>query len=116
MHVGFAVLPARPYKPKDKGSGECHIGVVQRGFFQEVRNRVFYCLQELNQALRDYLHRLNREVMKDYWVSREQRFEEEKKQLKTLPPSPFEMSEWRGGRVHSPSYIHVGENFYSVPF
>jgi transposase len=63
-HMGFAVLPARPYKPRDKGSGETHIGVVQRGFFQEVRNRVFYSLHDLNQALRDYLERLNREVMK----------------------------------------------------
>lgn len=115
-HMGFAVLPARPYKPKDKGSGECHIGVVQRGFFQEVRNRVFYCLQELNQALRDYLHRLNREVMKDYGVSREQRFEEEKKQLKALPPSPFELSEWRAAKVHPDCHIQVEKNFYSVPF
>jgi len=115
-HMGFAVLPARPYKPKDKGSGECHIGVVQRGFFQEVRNRVFYCLEEINQTLRDYLYRLNREVMKDYGVSREQRFEEEKKQLKALPPSPFEMSEWRAAKVHPDCHIQVEKNFYSVPF
>jgi transposase len=67
--MGFAVLPARPYKARDKGSGEAHIGVVQRGFFQEVRNRLFYSLQELNQALKDYLERLNHEVMKDYGVS-----------------------------------------------
>ena len=95
-HMGFAVLPARPYKPRDKGSGESHIGVIQRGFFQEVRNRVFYSLAELNEALRHYLERLNHQVMKDYGVSRAQRFEEEKKQLKALPPSPFELSEWRG--------------------
>ena len=69
-HMGFAVLPARPYKPRDKGSGECHIGVLQRDFFQEVRNRVFYSLAELNEALRDYLERLNHQVMKDYGVSR----------------------------------------------
>ena len=115
-HMGFAVLPARPYKARDKGSGESHIGVVQRGFFQEVRNRVFYSLQELNQALRDYLHRLNREVMKDYGVSRNQRFEEEKKQLKALPPSPFELSEWRQAKVHPDCHIQVEKNFYSVPF
>jgi hypothetical protein len=100
----------------DKGSGECHIGVIQRGFFQEVRNRVFYSLQDLNQALRDYLHRLNREVMKDYGVSRSQRFEKEKKQLKALPPSPFELSEWRQAKVHPDCHIQVEKNFYSVPF
>ena len=115
-HMGFAVLPARPYKARDKGSGESHIGVIQRGFFQEVRNRVFYCLEELNQTLRDYLHRLNREVMKDYGVSREKRFEEEKKQLKALPLSPFELSEWRQAKVHPDCHIQVEKNFYSVPF
>jgi transposase len=115
-HMGFAVLAARPYKPKDKGSGESHIGVVQRGFFQEVRNRVFYSLCELNQALRAYLERLNQRVMKDYGVSRAQRFEEEKKQLKALPASPFELSEWRSAKVHPDCHIQVGKNFYSVPF
>jgi transposase len=115
-HMGFAVLPARPYKPKDKGSGESNIGVVQRSFFQEVRNRVFYSLEELNEALRQYLERLNRQVMKDYGVCRAERFEEEKKQLKPLPPSAFEMSEWRAAKVHPDCHIQVEKNFYSVPF
>jgi transposase len=115
-HTGFAVLPARPYKARDKASGESNIGVIQRGFFQEVRNRVFYSLQELNEALREYLARLNRAVMKDYGVSRTQRFEEEKKHLKPLPTSRFEMSEWRAAKVHPDCHIQVEKNFYSVPF
>jgi hypothetical protein len=115
-HMGFAVLPARPRKPRDKGSGESHIGVVQRGFFQEVRNRVFYSLQDLNEALRDYLQRLNHAVMKDYGVSRSERFAEEKKQLKPLPASPFELSDWRQAKVHPDCHIQVEKNFYSVPF
>jgi transposase len=115
-HMGFAVLPARPYKPRDKGSGESNIGVVQRGFFQEVRNRVFYSLEELNEALRQYLERLNHQVMKDYGVCRAQRFEEEKKHLKALPPSRFEISEWRTAKVHPDCHIQVEKNFYSVPF
>ena len=115
-HMGFAVLPARPYKPKDKGSGESHIGVVQRDFFQEVRNRVFYSLAELNEALRQYLERLNHQVMKDYGVSRAHRFEEEKKHLKPLPASVFELSEWRAAKVHPDCHIQVEKNFYSVPF
>jgi len=115
-HMGFAVLPARPYKPRDKGSGESHIGVVQRDFFQEVRNRVFYSLAELNQTLRQYLERLNHQMMKDYGVSRAQRFEEEKKHLKALAPSRFEMSQWRRAKVHPDCHIQVEKNFYSVPF
>lgn len=115
-HMGFAVLPARPYKPRDKGAGESAIGVIQRGFFQEVRNRTFYSLHDLNQAFREYFNRLNREVMKDYGVSRMQRFEEEKKFLRPLPVSRFQMSEWRSAKVHPDCHIQVDKNFYSVPF
>lgn len=115
-HMGFAVLPARPYKARDKGAGESNIGVIQRGFFQQVRNRVFYSLQDLNQTLRQYLDRLNRDVMKDYGVCRAQRFDEEKKHLKPLPSSRFEFSEWRAAKVHPDCHIQVEKNFYSVPF
>jgi hypothetical protein len=115
-HMGLAVLAARPYKPKDKGSGESHIGVIQRGFSQEARNRIFYSLSELNEALRQYLERLNHQVMKDYGVSRAERFEEEKKHLKPLPSAPFEISQWRGAKVHPDCHIQVEKNFYSVPF
>jgi transposase len=67
--MGFAVLPARPAKARDKASGESAIGVIQRGFFQEVRNRTFYSLSDLNAAFRRYLDRLNHAVMKDYGIS-----------------------------------------------
>lgn len=115
-HMGFAVLPARPYTPRDKGAGESAIGVIQRGFFNEVRNRTFYSLADLNKTFRDYLHRLNNEVMKDYGISRSTRFAEEKELLKPLPASRFEFSEWRSSKVHPDCHIQVEKNFYSVPF
>jgi transposase len=115
-HMGFAVLPARPYRPRDKGAGESAIGVIQRGFFQEVRNRTFYSLHDLNQVFGEYLQRLNHEVMKDYGVSRATRFETEKSLLKALPSSRFQLSEWRSAKVHPDCHIQVGKNFYSVPF
>lgn len=115
-HMGFAVLPARPAKARDKGCGESAIGVIQRGFFQEVRNRTFYSLSDLNAAFRSYLERLNHAVMKDYGVSRAQRFCEEKKALKALPALSFELSEWRSAKVHPDCHIQVEKNFYSVPF
>ena len=115
-HMGFAVLPARPRKPRDKGSGETHIGVLQRDFYQRVRDQVFYSLEELNQVLRRYLEHLTQEVMKDYGVSRAQRFEAEKAHLKPLPPTRFELSEWRSAKVHPDCHIQVEKNFYSVPF
>ena len=52
--------------------------------------------------------------MKDYGVSCNQSFEQEKKQLKGPPPSPFELSEWRQAKVHPDCHIQVEKNFYSV--
>jgi transposase len=115
-HMGFAVLPARPRKPRDKGSGESHIGVLQRDFYQRVRDQVFYSLAELNAVLRRYLEHLTQEVMKDYGVSRGQRFEAEKPHLKPLALTRFELSEWRSAKVHPDCHIQVEKNFYSVPF
>src|SRR5918994_4196603 len=34
-HMGFAVLAARPYKPKDKGSGESHTEWFKEGCFRK---------------------------------------------------------------------------------
>ena len=41
-HAGFAVLPARSNRPKDKANVECHAGLIQRTFYQEVRNPNLY--------------------------------------------------------------------------
>lgn len=114
-HMGFAVLPARPRRPRDKGKNESNNGVIQRTFFQEVRDRVFYSLADLNRALADFLARLDHEVMKDYGVSRMQRFEEERCQLRALPLSRFEPCDWRKAKVHPDCHIQVVKNFYSVP-
>ena len=115
-HAGFAVLPARPYKPKDKARVEVVIGVIQRQFYQEVRDRTFYSLGELNEAFRFYLSRLNTSVMKDYGVSRLDRFETEAPLLKSVQARPFEFSERRTAKVHPDCHIQVFKNFYSVPF
>ena len=114
-HQGFAVLPARPYKPRDKASVEATIGAIQRGFFQEVRNRKFYSLADLNDAFRDYLTRFNANVMKDYGQSRAQRFCSEQPLLRPLPASRFELFEWRSAKVHPDCHVQVDKCFYSAP-
>jgi len=115
-HWGFAVIPARPRKPRDKASVEGNIGIIQRSFFQEVRNQNFYSLEDLNTALRQYLTRLNTSVMKDYGISRMERFEKEKNLLKTFPQNTFEISEWRQAKVHPDCHIQVAGSCYSAPY
>jgi hypothetical protein len=114
-HWGFAVIPARPYRPRDKGGNESAIGVIQRQFYQEVRNRDFYSLQELNSVFSEYLKRLNESEMKDWDVSRVQRFEGEKKLLKPCPMENWTPSEWKTPKVHADCHVQVLKKFYSVP-
>lgn len=115
-HWGFAVIPARPFKPRDKGANESGIGVVQKQFYQEVRALKFYSLDELNRAFRVYLARLNSAVMKDWGVSRLDRFEGERQLLKPCPVSNWEQSEWRKAKVHADCHVQVMKKFYSVPY
>lgn len=115
-HWGFAVIPARPFKPRDKASNESAIGVSQRQFFQEVRGRTFYSLAELNAVYREYLNRLNSAIMKDWGVSRSDRFEGERSLLKPCPVENWEAAEWRGAKVHADCHVQVLKKFYSVPY
>jgi transposase len=115
-HWGFAVIPARPYRPRDKASNESNIGVIQRQFFQEVRDRKFYSLEELNKAFRIYLETLNGAKMKDWGVSRADRFLGEKHLLKPCATQNWEMCEWKTAKVHADCHIQVLKKFYSVPY
>lgn len=115
-HYGFAVIPARPEKPRDKAANEGAIGVIQRQFFQEVRDKTFYSLTELNTFLKKYLEQLNTDVMKDWGVRRRERFETEKSILKSLPVSRYEIAEWKSAIVHSDCHIQIDKKYYSVPF
>ena len=115
-HWGFAVIPARPVKPQDKAGNERGIGVIQRQFFQEVRNQTFYSLEELNKQFRDYIDRLNLAMMKDWGVTRSDRFKGESHLLKPCPSRNWETSEWRSAKVHADCHVQVMKKFYSVPF
>jgi len=115
-HWGFAVLPARPKKPKDKASVEGGIGIIQRQFYGEVRDCTFYSLKDLNAKFREFLLKLNSSPMKDHGgASRQDRFQNEKQNLLPLKTSNFEVSVWKTCKVHPDCHIQVERKFYSVP-
>ena len=115
-YMGFIVLPARPKTPRDKATIEASIGVIQRQFFAEYRNHVFYSLSEMNNLFRKYLIELNSSMMKDYGVTRTSRFEAEKLFLKPLPENRYEFAEYKTAKVHNDCHVQVNHNFYSVPY
>jgi transposase len=115
-HANFAVLPARPCSPRDKAAVESGIGILQRTFLEQVRNRKFYSLHEVNEALREFLEEFNNSIMKDYGASRRERFETEKDLLQNLPNTRFEITEWTSAKVHPDCHIQIQRCLYSAPW
>ena len=59
QHCGFGIVPARPYKPRDKAVVENAVQVAQRWIVAALRHRKFFSLEELNEAIRELLAKLN---------------------------------------------------------
>ena len=55
QHYGVAVMPARPYKPRDKAKVESAVGVVERWILAALRHRKFFSIGELNEAIAELL-------------------------------------------------------------
>src|SRR5260370_42630022 len=59
QYYSIAVLPARPYKPRDKAKVENAVGIVERWILAALRHRRFCAIAELHEAIDELLDRLN---------------------------------------------------------
>ena len=59
IHYGVGILPARPYRPRDKAKAEVGVQIVQRWVLAALRKRQFFSLAELNEAILELVHKLN---------------------------------------------------------
>ena len=85
-HYGIGVVPARPYRPRDKAKVEAGVRVAQFYILGRLRNRKFFSLGECNQAIREGMTDLNGRVMRRLKVSRSDLYLEiEKPALRPLP-------------------------------
>lgn len=116
-HYGVAVIPARPHKPKDKAKVENAVLVVERWILAALRNRTFFSLYELNQAISELLPKLNNKPFQKLEGTRRSLYEElDKPALKPLPPKRYEYAEWRHAKVNIDYHVEVDRNYYSVPY
>ena len=74
-HYATVILPARPYKPRDKAKVEVGVQVVERWILARLRHRRFYSLAELNAAIAELLAELNERAFKKLPGSRRSAFE-----------------------------------------
>jgi transposase len=115
-HYGVAIIPARPYRPREKAKAEVGVQVVQRWIVAALRKHKFFSLDEANQAITALLTKLNQRPFRKREGSRASLFAQlDRPALKPLPGTDFEFGKWKTTRVDLNYHIEVERHCYSVP-
>jgi len=117
-HYGFAIIPARPYKPRDKAKVEAGVQVAQRWIIAALRHRKFFQLADLNQAISELLDRLNhRPFRKRPDASRILLFQQlDRPALKPLPAERYVIALWKPVKPNMDYHVDLEQHHYSVPY
>ena len=115
-HYGTAILPARPFHPRDKAPVEAGVLLVQRWILARLRNRPFFSLAELNAAIRELLVDLNKRAFKRLEGSRASAFASiDRPAMAGLPATRYEYAQWKAAIVNIDYHIEIDGHYYSVP-
>ena len=116
QHYATAVLPTRPYKPKDKAKAEAGVLLVERWILAALRHHEFFSLAQLNQAIGELLIELNERPFQRRTESRKDLFELlDRPALRPLPTSAYEYAVWRHAKVAPDYHVQFDGSYYSVP-
>lgn len=116
-HYRTAIVPARPYRPRDKAKVEVGVQIVGRWILARLRNRRFFSLAALNEAVRALLTELNDRSLRSWGRSRRELFDElERPALTPLPDEAYEYAEWKRCRVNLDYHVEIAKHYYSVPY
>ena len=115
-YYGVAIVPARPYRPKDKAKAEKCVQLVEQRLLEALRHERFESLWELNAALQQGRERLVARPFQKRPESRRELFEQlDRPALRPLPAERYEYAEWSVARVNIDYHIVVEGHRYSVP-
>lgn len=116
-HYGVAIIPTRVATPKDKPKVENAVLQIERQILAKLRDKTFFSLQELNDAIRPLLNELNNRPFQKLPGSRQSQFETlEKPALKPLPSDAYAFAQWKNARAGADYHVEVDNHFYSVPY
>lgn len=116
-HYRTTVIAARPGKPKDKAADENMVGNVSRRIIAALRNRKFFSIYEVNQAISEYLLKLVDRPFQKMEGNRLTAFEKiDKPALQPLPSTRYEYSEWKETKVQFNYHVDYDGFFYSVHY
>jgi transposase len=115
-HYWVGILPARPYRPRDKAAVEAGVRFAQSYILGRMRHLTFFSLAECNGAIGEALDCMNSRPMRRLAVSRRDLFESlDRPALQPLPETEWEYAEWRLVRVGIDYHVEVEGFYYSVP-
>lgn len=117
-HFGTNCTTSRVAKPKDKASVENAVITAYRRIYAPLRNREFFSLSQLNEAIRDQLAKHHQMRFQNKPFTREHLFVEEKLSLAPLPDTAFEKYSITQAKVQKNYHVQLGQDkhFYSVPY
>lgn len=118
-HYGTTIIPARVRKPQDKALVENMVKHTYYKIWAPLRDRKFFSLDELNDAIQEKLEDYNKAPFQRKSCSRQSLFDEDEKHLLTvLPQQKFELKKYRRLQVQKNSHIYLSEDkhYYSVPY
>jgi len=115
-HYNVSVVPARPYKPKDKSKAEVGVQIIERWILARLRAQTFFSLAELNQCIRTLLETVNDKPFKALKGTRREWFESlDKPALSALPQHPYQYTQIKNARVGIDYHVQFDQHSYSVP-
>lgn len=115
-HYGVAIIPARPYKPKDKAKVEVGVQIVERWILARLRHHTFFSLAELNSCIKTLLQDLNSRAFQKLSGSRQTLLEQtDKPALKALPKRAWQYTDIKMVKVNIDYHVSYQNHNYSVP-
>ena len=118
-HYQTVILPARVRRPQDKALVENAVNLVYQRIYAPLRNRIFYSLEELNEAIWDLLEQHNNTPIQRLKTSRRELFDNiEKPVLKPLPKERYAIKQSKELSVQFNYHVELREDrhYYSVPW
>ena len=117
-HYDTVIIPARVRKARDKALVENAVQLVYQRIYAPLRNRTFYSLEELNEAIGPLLEEHNNKTFQRLRISRRELFERtERSALRPLPSERYPMKETRWVTVQFNYHVELREDlhYYSFP-
>ena len=116
-HYHTTIIPARAGKPKDKAADENMVGHISRRIIAALRNRQFFSIHEINQAISEELIKLILRPFQKMDGNRQSAFETiDKPFLQPLPATKYEYAEWKETKVYFNYHVEFEKFFYSVHY